>query len=97
MDMMNHRILSVITEEPHGHVVAVETARPSGAIDWYWPLNEMLGALEAGESFYTLLPETGEREEVDAVPCPVAGCSVTTLTAESGEGEDMLLRLVRSD
>ena len=91
--MASHRIVAVRTEALHDHVIEVATAGPRGMIDWHWPLVEVLGASAAGESFYVVSPETGQRQEVDAAPCPVAGCSAMTVTSANGEGEDVLLGL----
>ena len=76
--MASYRIVCTIkapADKPpsHQHIVAVGTGNDPDKADQRWALQEVLSAMDCGDTFYTIGERSGKRAEVEKYWCSHCG------------------------
>jgi hypothetical protein len=76
--MATHRIICTI-QEPSGqpndvaHIVQVGTGTTATYYDRLWSVDEVVSAMQSGDTFYTQGEQTGKIAQVEIVRCQTCG------------------------
>ena len=89
--MARYRIICT-TQQPaqlpndRAHIVAVGTGSSASNPEKYWLLNEVLAAMDKGDTFYTLGETSGKTASVEKYKCP--WCSLTHIRSSPDAVKD---------
>ena len=82
-------------DQPHdqAHIIAVGTGSEPNKANQKWTIDEVIEAMDDGDTFYTKSVSTGETAEVHEYECPT--CGQITLRSEADETKDNNLNNLR--
>jgi hypothetical protein len=86
--MTNYHISCVTTEHPHRHITSVGIGGAPTAPGQRMTVTEVRDKLDAGDTFFTMGPQSMKVGIVRKDRCKVKGCDVKTITTDADDTAD---------